>query len=716
MMKRGLFVVILMMLGVVSVVSKDRTALVAIFSDEATLNVSGKEIEAYADAIRKGGKRCVVLEDRWGQPDSIRNVLSSLYRTDNLEGAIFIGDIPVPMLRDAQHLTTAFKMDQGRPKFDSSVPSDRFYDDFDLKFDYLGKDDGHGLFHYYSLRADSPQYISCDIYSARIKAPEIPGKTKYEAISEYLRKVAREKEAGRKIRNIAYFAGHGYNSESLQARVDEAVALRNQFRELDGRISFTNYTRDNFVKDRFQAMLEDENIDIAFLHHHGSDDMQYLSATPYVSGLGGYLDNARRFIRLKLRAAKDTTEAKRYYIEKYGVPEDWFKGVSDSLLTAEDEAFNAAMDVAIPDTYGRKGGPAFILHDACYNGSFHLDDYIAGHYIFNPGKTVVVKGNTVNTLQDTWPLELAGLLDKGVCVGNWLKNVMTLESHIIGDPTWRFTPGDSKNDLDRLVVAERDNPGFWRKVMKKSDGDVKAFAVKTLSRLGAISPDELLDLQKNDSDPSVRLEAFICIRTYSYPYLVDAILNGLCDSYELHRRLAAIAAGKNGAPELLPRIAEMYFDPTLSDRVEFQLRTALEMYEYSDVEKVFSRLRACHPGWPTEESYTGLMDILKRSEIQDREDFAKLADENLTYRQRRLVVSSEKNGCTIKNLDPMLSYLKDGRNMELRMLIAETLGWYVYSSRKGTITEAVRSCLDAEANPGLKNEMTKTLNRLNPVF
>jgi hypothetical protein len=51
----------------------------------------------------------------------------------------------------------------------------------------------------------------------------------------------------------------------------------------------------------------------------------------------------------------------------------------------------------------------------------------------------VVKANSVNTLQDTWTNELAGLLNAGVCVGNWAKGQMTLESHLIGDATFHFS-------------------------------------------------------------------------------------------------------------------------------------------------------------------------------------------------------------------------------------------------------------------------------------
>mgnify|MGYP006895909346 CR=1 FL=1 len=83
-----------------------------------------------------------VIVDRWQVPDSIRARLMALHtqKHDAIVGAVLVGDIPVPMVRDAQYLTSAFKMDQSRDRRESSVPSDRFYDDFSLRFCPLGKD------------------------------------------------------------------------------------------------------------------------------------------------------------------------------------------------------------------------------------------------------------------------------------------------------------------------------------------------------------------------------------------------------------------------------------------------------------------------------------------------------------------------------------------------------------------------------------------------
>lgn len=55
-----------------------------------------------------------LLVDEWKSPEQIRKLLIQLHsdRKSPLEGCVFVGDIPIPMLRDAQHLTSAFKMDQ----------------------------------------------------------------------------------------------------------------------------------------------------------------------------------------------------------------------------------------------------------------------------------------------------------------------------------------------------------------------------------------------------------------------------------------------------------------------------------------------------------------------------------------------------------------------------------------------------------------------------
>ena len=151
--------------------SSNADTTLAVVVDEKTYAAIPEQIDAYVKSVENDYRKGVLVVDKWFNPDSIKAHLYNMYTNENLEGAVFIGDIPIPMLRDAQHFTTAFKMNQRMDMKRSSVPSDRFYDDFDLKFKFLKQDEQKKLYFYYSLLADGAQEIECDIYSARIKAP-----------------------------------------------------------------------------------------------------------------------------------------------------------------------------------------------------------------------------------------------------------------------------------------------------------------------------------------------------------------------------------------------------------------------------------------------------------------------------------------------------------------------------------------------------------------
>src|SRR5690606_25618835 len=113
----------------------------AIVVDRETYSSVEKEIKAYRDRIEEEGVGTYIIVDHWTNPEQIRAQLLKLYKQSNpLEGTVLIGNIPVVMVRDAQHLTSAFKMSQRLAWNRSSVPSDRFYDDFDMQFQFLNQD------------------------------------------------------------------------------------------------------------------------------------------------------------------------------------------------------------------------------------------------------------------------------------------------------------------------------------------------------------------------------------------------------------------------------------------------------------------------------------------------------------------------------------------------------------------------------------------------
>ena len=78
----------------------------------------------------------------------------------------------------------------------SSIPSDRYYDDFGLTFDYIKQDSLKPDYHYMTLRADSKQYISPDIYSARIRPLHLKDQNPYQMLRRLF-----EKNSGREKKN-----------------------------------------------------------------------------------------------------------------------------------------------------------------------------------------------------------------------------------------------------------------------------------------------------------------------------------------------------------------------------------------------------------------------------------------------------------------------------------------------------------------------------------
>ncbi|MCE5320816.1 MAG: hypothetical protein LLF93_06925 [Bacteroidales bacterium] len=688
---------------------------VAIVVDKTTYENCRQDIELYSQSVSAEGLNAIVIVDKWGVPDSIKVRLLNLYQTQNLEGTVLIGDIPVPMIRDAHHLATAFKMNPSRPWQESSIPSDRFYDDFDLKFNYLKRDTLQPLYYYYSLAGDGPQVIECDIYSARIKAPATPGKTKYQLISEYLQKVVKEKANRHKMNQISYYAGHGYNSDCMVARIDEKYSLMEQFRflgEPQRSINYIDYTYDDNVKHRLLSELSRTDLDLAILHHHGSEDGQMMNGSPISPSTDVWLSQARKFFRGKIRNSSDTTASKQYYIDNYNVPKSWVSDAFNPELTKSDSLADLELDINIPDLYDYKSNAKIILFDACFNGSFHLDDYISGHYIFNSGSTIIVKANSVNTLQDTWTNQLLGLLDLGVSVGNWAKGQQTLESHLIGDPTYMFiSSSNDKLDLNQAVTLHKGDIKFWCKQMANSNPEIKSLAMKMLSSNNAITTDELLTIQKEEMRPTVRLQAFNLLKNYSDKNFISSIKLGLYDNYELIRRLSSMYAAKNGSPELIDDVFTLRFQPGVSKRVEFQLKGASEIYSRDLAIAAYEKaLNGKEGKWY--ERCRNQISSLKYNLDNGEKEYAALLDPKTPVKAKKFTISALRNSCEATHLDILFKFFAESDNVELKSQLAEAFGWYRYSYKKNEIIRFCKDQVNVQTDDILKKELVKTINRL----
>ena len=94
-------------------------------------------------------------------------------------------------------------------------------------------------------------------------------------------------------------------------------------------------------------------------------------------------------------------------------------------------------------------------------------------------------------------------------MGNWAKGQLTLESHLLGDASWRFAAAAPKYDIDNALTARRGDTRYWRKMMGSDIADLKVLAIRELAAVGAVTPQELLALERDDPHAVVRLAAFM---------------------------------------------------------------------------------------------------------------------------------------------------------------------------------------------------------------
>ena len=226
---------------------------------DSTSYVKAKDaVMAYKNSVENDGLGTYIAVATWRNPEAIKSLLKQWHsnKQQPLEGAVFVGDIPIPMIRDAQYLTSAFKMNQKSDWKASSVPSDRYYDDFGLTFNYLKQDAEKQLYFYYSLSPKSKTYLSPDIYTGRIKPLEIAGKDKYELLKRYLYKVARLKNAEQNnvLDHLTMARGHGYNSEDRGAWAGEQLALREQLPSLFGQKATVKISTPSTLQSWFISM------------------------------------------------------------------------------------------------------------------------------------------------------------------------------------------------------------------------------------------------------------------------------------------------------------------------------------------------------------------------------------------------------------------------------------------------------------------------------
>ena len=691
----------------------------AIIIDSDTYKACKEEIDAYKTMLNNEGLRSYIIAKNWSNPQQVKDELSALYKREALEGAIFIGEIPIPMIRDAQHFTSAFKMDQEKfPMSISSVPSDRFYDDFDLKFDYLSQDTVKRLFHYYSLCWDSPQRITCDIYTGRLK-PTKKGEEGYCQIRDYFKKLIAERIGANKLDVIVSYTGEGSFSNSLTAWKEEGITFREEFPQAfkdKNSAKFLMFYMNPYMKQTVTEELRRDDVDLMIFHEHGTAERQYITGIPLSKGSGDNIDAAKRLFRNSLRKEKQDSDIsiklKQTWMNYYKVDSTWFEGAFDPEQMKKDSLDDVNQGIVLKDIPVINPNPRVVIFDACFNGDFREDSFIGGEYIFAKGKTLVAIGNTVNVLQDKSASDLIGLLGLGFRVGEWAQLTNILESHIIGDPTFLFKGDKRAVQID----LKNTNHAYWLKVLKENQNpDLKGVALHKLFNLNYKGLSQLLfDTYNSSPYYTLRLQVYHLLQFYNDGKFEELLKTMVYDPYEFIRRKSTYSMGKVGRDDYIPYIASIYINDYLDERVRFNAEFCFDVLNTEKLEKeCFSQI----------DSSTSLYNKQKRvaefnSKMASRKSIAKmsleLADQNQKVSTRLMGASFLRNSNYHAKVDDYLQILKNPEeDLNLRIKLAEALGWFTLSYKKGDIISTCKSISEEIGiDRQLKNELLKTVNRL----
>ncbi|PKP06925.1 MAG: hypothetical protein CVU10_05040 [Bacteroidetes bacterium HGW-Bacteroidetes-5] len=718
--------------------------------DRESFDAASKEVAEYKKVLEHQGLGVEILIGEWSSPETLREEIRKIYKKRSvMEGALFVGDIPVVRVRNFQHATTAFKMDEDNfPITESSVTSDRYYDDLDLEFVFFKIDSLNPRHFYYNLKESSPQRIESEFYSARVLPPSDFGVEPYELIRRFFKKAVEAHLEQNYADNIIFFNGHGYNSDCLTVWQNQQFAIKEQFPAafLSSKgNAFYNFRQDPFMKFKLYERMQRKGTDLFVFHEHGAFDTQYISGEyPAPNTLTGKVSGPMEAMSVSIRntyrryAGKRKSDFKSSMMADFGITESFFDQEVLRSTKAADSTFAANINISLEDLKTITPQSRITIFDACYNGSFHQKGYVAGYHVFADGNTVVAQGNTVNVLQDKWSMELIGMLAEGARVGFWQKEIQTLESHLIGDPTYRLIPGtqpktsaeqskvsaeeSAKNRqrgdlLNRDLATRSKDNRYWMSIFEKNADNPNYLSI-ALKQLAKNPPpgysDLLLKVLRESPYSTVRMQALKRVIDLADKNLTEALLVGLEDPYELIRRNAARFSGYCGDPKLISPLVNTLLFSNESIRVQYAAQSSLLMFEK---ELLLSEVKRQSEGSALQNQAKTVSEISEffNKEFKRQEAGLKtIFDKSAANDQRISAIRSLRNYNNRKPLSQLLAVLSDtSDDLKVRITLAEALGWYNWSINKSEIIGALEALYNDKTTDGyLKSEALQSILRL----
>ena len=270
-----------------------------------------------------------------------------------------------------------------------------------------------------------------------------------------------------------------------------------------------------------------------------------------------------------------------------------------------------------------------------------------------------------------------------------------LETHIIGDPTYRFAnTGDSRLDLNKILVKEKKNVALWHRMLKHPLPDVQAMALRKLFENQDKGLDLLLQsVYRSSPYGVVRMECLKLLYEMNSPVLFEILPLAVDDSYELVRSL---------------------LNDRLSARVNYQAREAAGLLNPDKMLAEIQKQTTEGAYWVDEtDLLKALTTLIQRGAASWENNIAVVLNKTSKAKDKRFEIGRHRNQNYARSVEPLITFMLDAsQDMDLRIRTVEALSWYNHSVKRPEIIAACEKLIAANENSRLVDEAVKTKNRL----
>ena len=225
----------------------------------------------------------------------------------------------------------------------------------------------------------------------------------------------------------------------------------------------------------------------------------------------------------------------------------------------------------------------------------------------------------------------------------------------------------------------------------------------------------LLDIYKNDSSQNVRMEALKCLATLGSENFLKLLHTSVNDPAEFIRRVTVSWMGDIGLNEYLPLLAtSMISDP--SKRVRFNAKSAIQKIGPEKALKICSKSISSLPSSEYQkELLKSVTHSFKRTADWLNSELKLLIRDKSKPLKKRISAARRLRNYRFHQIIPDLinTALDKTDDLDLRIQVVETMGWFGLSFDNYDIVAVCNSIIDMTDSPEILKDMAlMTKNRI----